>query len=208
MARILRFLPLLALLLPAPARATTMVHLDFSELAWIADVVAEGTVLYEQAERAPGQEWLRTAVTVRLEHVIKGEAVEGDLLDVVEIGGRLGAEETRVPGAAVFAPGERVLLFLESRDGEWSCVGMSQGKLTLVAEAGSGRDVLVRVSLPRGLLRFDEAEVALPAVRLYADDLAWRLRREIEQGYVPPWRPIPGLPPGKAAVLVERGGDR
>lgn len=192
-------LPLLALLLAAPASATTMVRLDLSELTWIADLVIEGEVLDHQAERMPGQVFLQTATRVRVTSVLKGELESGALIDVVEAGGLLGDEQTHVPSAALFAPGERVLLFLERRDGELRCVGMNQGKLTRIDEADTGRDVLVRVIPPVDETRFDEAMVALPARRLYLDDVADRIRQELDMGFVPAYRAIPGLPAGKDA---------
>jgi hypothetical protein len=190
---------LLTLLVAAPAVATTMVRLDLSELTWIADVVVQGEVVASQAERMPGQQYLQTATRVRAVQVLKGHVSEGDVIDVVEPGGRLGDEETRIPSGVVFAPGERVLLFLERRGGELVCVGMDQGKLTLVAEAHTARDALVRVTPPRGLASFDETEVRLPARRLYLDDVQERIRQELDMGFVPSYRSVPGLPAAKDA---------
>ena len=192
---------LLALLLAAPAAATTMVRLDLSELTWIADVVVEGEVVADQVERVEGQRFLRTVTQVRATRVLRGDLVEGDSLDVVEVGGRLDGEETRVPSGVVFAPGERVLLFLERRDGELTCVGMDQGKLTLVREPDTGRDVLVRVTPPRDLQSFDESQVRLPDQRLYLDGVVETIRQELDMGFVPAYRRIPGLPTAKDARL-------
>ncbi len=190
---------LLLLALAAPAAATTMVQLDLSELTWIADLVIEAEVVSDQVERMPGQEYLQTATRVRVTRVIKGELEESALVDVVEPGGRLAGEETHLPSAPTFAPQERVLLFLEERDGELSCIGLSQGKLTLIAEQDTGRDVVVKVSPPRGAARFDEAAVTLPARRLYADEIVERVRQDLEMGFVPEYRRIPGLPAAKDA---------
>lgn len=192
-------LALLALLLAGPAAATTMVHLDLSELTWIADLVIEGEVEKGQAERVAGQEYLQTVTRVRASRVHKGDLAVGEAIQVVELGGRLGDEETRVPSGVVFAPGERVLLFLERRNGELSCVGMSQGKLTLVIEPDTGRDVLVKVTPPRDEARFDEVLLALPARRLYLDVVEERIRQELDMGFVPTYRRLPGLPAAKDA---------
>jgi hypothetical protein len=189
----------LVALTAAPAAATTMVELDRSELTWVADAVVEGVVEANSVERIEGQRLLRTVTSVRLTQVVKGELSEGQRIDVVELGGRLDGEETTVHSAAVFAPDERVLLFLEQRAGEWSCVGLTQGKLTLVTEADTGRDLVVTLQLPRGLDRFDEAQVQLPARRVYADALIEQIRDEISMGYVPEYRQIPGLPAAKDA---------
>jgi len=90
-----------------------------------------------------------------------------------------------------------VLVFLELRRGEWRVVGMSQGELSLVQEEDTARDVIVRVQPPRGLMRFEEHKVQLPAQRKYADDLTAKMTRDLESGAVPPYRLIPGLPATK-----------
>ena len=190
-----------ALLVPAGAHATTMQELDLSELTYVADLVVEATVVANSVERVEGSVFLRTATTVRVDRVVKGAADEGDRVEVLALGGELDGERTRIASAPVFAPDERVLLFLERRDGRWGVVGMSQGKITLVEEAATGRDVAVRVSLPRGLDRFDEAAVQLPLVPRYADDLLAHVRADLDAGYVPEYRLIAGLPPAKDAAF-------
>jgi len=185
----------------ASAAATTMQPLDLSELTYVADLVAEAVVVANSVERVEGQEFLRTATTLRLTRVFKGPAETGESLDVLAPGGRLGGEETTIQSAPVFAPEERVLVFLETRDGTWRVVGWSQGKITLIEEVATGRDVVVTVTPPRGLARFDERAVQIPLVPRYFSDFLALIEADLDAGYVPPYRIIAGLPPAKDAAF-------
>ncbi len=192
--------------------ATSMVRLEASELLWIADLVTEAEVLEASPQWDENGRFLRTLYTLEVERTLKGDVPAGDRVEVRELGGRLGTEETHVPSAAIFAPGERVLVYLERHpiDPVYRTVGMSQGKLTRILEEDTGRDILVRVTPPRDLLEFDESEVQLPAARLYLDDLASEVQWEINQDFVPDYRVIPGLPAEKdeALRLANEGGER
>lgn len=184
----------LGALLAGPAGATTMDTLSTEELTYVADLVAEAVVETNSVERVEGSRFLRTVTRVRLEHVLKGDQLEGEQVDVLVLGGSLDGEETHIASAPIFAPGERVLVFLELRRGEWRVVGLSQGKLTLIHEEDTARDLVVRVQPPRGLAKFEEAAVQLPAQRSYADDLITKVATDVAQGNVPAYRSIPGLP--------------
>lgn len=179
------------------AQATSLQRLEPSELAWIADLVVEAEVVGAQVERVEGQDYLRTVWTIRVDRVVKGGATAGDEVDVLVLGGARGQERTDVAGAPRFAPGERVVVFLEEREGGYGLVGFGQGKLTLIEEPGTGRDVLVTLRPPEGLERFDEAAVQLPVARRYADDFLGQLQDEIDAGFVPPYQPVAGLAPAK-----------
>jgi hypothetical protein len=197
----------ISLLWAAPSGATTMEELSFEEMTYVADLVAEATVSHSEVERTEGSVFLRTVTTLRLDRVIKGEAFEGERIDVLSLGGRRGPEVTTVASAPVFTPEERVLVFLELRKGEWRVVGMSQGKLSLVEEEDTARDVIVRVQPPRGLPRFEEHLVQLPAQRQYADDLTAKMTLDLSSGEVPPYRLIPGLPQSKDRLFRQVAKD-
>jgi len=194
---------LASLLLPAPAAATTMVTLELSELCWIADLVVEAEVTSIEAELSDNGVFIKTVATLRLTHVLKGEAIEGDRVLVREWGGRLGGAVTDVPSSPVYIPGERVMVFLEAeRKGHlYRTVGMSQGKLTLIEEQDTGRDIVVRVEPPRSLERFEETAVQLPAARRYSEDLRALIGQDLALDFVPSYRMIPGLPASKDAAL-------
>ena len=187
-----------AVLLPAAsASATSMEELSFEEMTWIADLVVEAVVESNHVERTEGSVFLRTVTGLRIESFLKGEGYEGEHIDVLVLGGRRGSEETTIASVPIFVPDERVLLFLEERKGEWRVVGLNQGKLTLVEEEDTARDVIVRVEPPRGLTQFEEDKVQLPALRRYADDLTRELSHNVAAAAVPPYRLIPGLPAAK-----------
>jgi len=83
--------------------------------------------------------WIETVTPMVVEESIRGTLHAGDTFDDVELGGAWGAIGLSVPGAPRFAPGERVLLFLQKNDrGEWASKSMALGKFTF-----SG-DVLLR----------------------------------------------------------------
>ncbi len=181
------------------ALGTTMYRFSLSELTYVADLIVEAEVEASVPEKAPGEVYIKTVSTLRLTRVVKGELLEGDRILVREWGGRLDGESTHVASAPVYAPGERVLVFLERErlSPMWRTVGMTQGKITLVEEPDTGRDVTLRLRLPRDLASFDEQQVQLPAVRRYYDDLFGRIRDDLDLGYVPPYQAIPGLPAEK-----------
>ncbi len=187
------------LTLPSVSTATTMYAFSTSELTYVADLVAEAVVEASTPERTEGSEFLRTVTDLRLVQVYKGDRVEGDVVTLPLIGGAMNGEETTMPSAARFTPGERVLVFLERFEQGWRPVGMSQGAWTIVEEPGSGRDVLAKVPREYTLAEFDEAMVQLPppALRKYADSTLQGITTDLLDGYVPAYDSIPGLPSAK-----------
>lgn len=197
----------ISLLYAGSLGATTMEELSTSEMTWIADLVVIGTVAHNEVERTEGSVFLRTVTTLQIDQVLKGHAFEGDFIDVLSLGGRRGHEVTTVASTPVFTPEERVLTFLELRKGEWRVVGMSQGKLSLVEEQDTARDVIVRVQPPRGLVRFEEHLVQLPDRRRYADELTSEINLDLSSGTVPYYRLIPGLPKAKDLAFRQAAKD-
>ena len=182
-----------------------MVELSLSELCWISDLIAVAHVEQSRPEKQPGEIYIKTVSTLRLDRVLKGAHIEGDRIQVREWGGSLNGERTALPGAPRYVAGERVLVFLEreQRGSMWRTVGLSQGKLTFIEEADTGRDVVVKLRLPEGLQRFHEEAVKLPAVRRYSEDLVGRVEDDLQLSYVPPYRAIPGLPAAKARAFFD-----
>ncbi len=181
------------------AQATTMYEFSRSELTYVADLVAEAVVESSQSERVEGQRDIRTVTFLRLVHVLKGDVLEGDVVELHNAGGKLGEVMMDIPSTPVFAPGQRVFVFLEARDGHWRTIGLNQSVRTLVTEPGSGRDILLGVQLPYGLPEFDEDKVSLPppAWRRYADEFIPAVQAEVLDKIVPTYDSIPGLAPSK-----------
>jgi len=198
-------LALVIVVAPDDAASTTMYRFSLSELTYVADLIVEAEVESSVAEKEPGEVYIKTVSSLRLTRVVKGDLIEGDRILVREWGGRLDGERTHVVSAPVYVPGERVLVFLERErlSPMWRTVGMTQGKMTLVEEPDTGRDVTLRLRLSRSVERFDEGLVQLPAVRRYCDDLVARVRDDLHLGYVPPYQAIPGLPAHKDRSFFE-----
>jgi hypothetical protein len=190
---------------PGDAYGTTMYRFSLSELTYVADLIVEAEVESSTPEKAPGARYIKTVASLRLTRVVKGSLIEGDRILVREWGGSLDGENTHVEAAPVYVPGERVLVFLErERLGSmWRTVGMAQGKMTLVEEQDTGRDVTLRLRMTRSVERFDEARVQLPAARRYSADLLARIRNDLDLDYVPPYQDIPGLPAEKDRGFFE-----
>ena len=125
-----KFAPLgVVLLLGASiAGATTLVKMDFSDLARDANHVVVGTVTGMNGEYDPSGIFIRTNVTLEVERSFRGQAP--DTLVVRTPGGRVGGEEQVALGVANFEIGERVLVFLTTweADGVPKVLGYVQGK--------------------------------------------------------------------------------
>ncbi|HEX7153272.1 MAG TPA: M57 family metalloprotease [Thermoanaerobaculia bacterium] len=83
-----------------------------------------------------------TYTTLRIEQVLKGD-IEGESLDIRDLGGVAGARAMAVSGGVSYMPGERVLVFLQQKNGEWTTYGMSLGKMTSMSLA-DGERILMR----------------------------------------------------------------
>lgn len=194
------------LLVAPPAQATTMYEFSRTELSWVADLIAEAVVESSTSEAVEGREDIRTVTQLRLVHVLKGAGIEGDLVELHNDGGRLGGVTMEIPSTPVFAPGQRVLVFLEHKGGIYRTIGLNQSVRTLVEEAGSGRDLLVGVQLPYGLTEFDEGQVFLPPPgwRRYADEFIAAVQADVLGDVLPAYDSIPGLAPHKDRRFKKR----
>jgi len=112
----------------------------------VSKAIVVATAGESHARWAPGG-WIETVTTMHAEEVIKGRV--GETFEVVELGGTIDGITYLVAGAPRYAPGERVLLMLETNDrGEWAAKNMVVGKFAfdgdlLVRDASeiSGWDV-------------------------------------------------------------------
>lgn len=112
------------------ARATTFLVPTDRELVAAAKAVVVATAGESQGRRAPSGR-LETVTALRVTEAIKGPIAAGETIHVTEIGGSLGSLHYIVPGSPVYAPGERVLLFLETNGrGEWTSKAMAVGKFS------------------------------------------------------------------------------
>ncbi len=154
----------------AVAHATVLVPLDTKALTERADRVLLGTVVAQEARWTSDHQAIYTDVTLRISRVYKGALKPGDTLVVRREGGARDGIGMRVFGAANFAVGEEVLLFLETRGGATYTVGMTQGKLHVAVDAAGNKTVAANLAdvaflrnqalspQPVGPRRLDEVE--------------------------------------------------
>ena len=85
---------------------------SIEQLARQADIVVIGEVISATGEWAAGRATIQTRVALTVTESLKGTAASP--LTFTHLGGRVGDEASAVGGAAEFAPGERVLVFLDT----------------------------------------------------------------------------------------------
>jgi hypothetical protein len=121
--------------------ATTLVRMDFGDLARDADAIIVGTVTDIQGEWGPDRNFIHSNVTIRVERSMRGNT--GDQIVLRNPGGIVAGVGQRAEGVADFEVGERVMLFLTSwEDGALKVLGYTQGKSRVVVD-GQGRERLV-----------------------------------------------------------------
>jgi len=112
------------------ARAATFLIPSDRELVKAAKAIVVATAGESAGRRAPGG-WIETVTALRVDEAIKGPVAAGQTIHVTELGGRIGSTGYLVPGSPAYAPGERVLLFLDTNArGEWVSKAMAVGKFT------------------------------------------------------------------------------
>ncbi len=133
MRRLLAPLGLLGVLLPAAAgHSTVLFDWDLSELTRRADLIVIAKVIGKRSFAA--ENTIMTSTRLRVERVISGS--EASEIEVLQLGGQLGARIVDVPGDAELRDGEHYLLFTAQPSGQpyRSLVGMSLGALQVKGE--------------------------------------------------------------------------
>lgn len=123
------------------ASGSTVIPLTLEEMDRLASDVVLGTVESTKAGWDKEHRLIETRVRLRIEKRFKGKG--GKTAIVVVAGGVVGEVGMRQVGAAVFSPGERVLLFAEpkGRD-DLRPVGLFQGKLRVKHDSARGMDMV------------------------------------------------------------------
>jgi len=133
----------LAVVPASPARGATVLRLSFEELATRAEAVVRGRVVSSTARRDAASGRIFTYTEVEVTEAVKG--APGKKVTVRQPGGEVGGIGQSVAGAARFAPGEEVVLFLEKARDEASTsfqvLSMSAGKVRLEKRLSSVRAV-------------------------------------------------------------------
>jgi len=116
------------------AGATTLIKMNFGDLARQADQIVVGTVTGVEGEWDPSLTFIRTNVTLTVERSLRGQSSEQIVLRTP--GGWVGGTGQDFEGAATFEVGERVLVFMTTweEDGAPKVLGYVQGKSRIVTD--------------------------------------------------------------------------
>jgi hypothetical protein len=156
-----RLLPVLvALLLALPAFASQAIATSVEGLARTSDLVVRGKVVSAVARWTEGR--IYTYAEIQVAGSLRGTAPAR--LTAVTPGGVVGDLGQRVDGAAVFVPGEEVVLFLgRPQGGLYRVSGLGQGKFTVEgkgARPDTARIDFVATEVPAGERRAEPMPVA------------------------------------------------
>lgn len=127
----------LALCLPLTALGTVVMALTIEEMTARAPVVIHGTARRNQVGWTEGKRGIWTWTEIEVHEALKGSQRRTVL--VKQPGGAIGELHQAVSGAALFAEGEELVLFLEPAVDEkdaFVVLAMAAGKVTLEGTAG------------------------------------------------------------------------
>jgi len=147
------------------ARASTVIGLSVEDQARLSQMVVVGEVVTQRGVVHPSN-GIETAVTLRVTDVLKGDVRPRQTVVFHTRGGEMDGEISEALGEAVFRPGQKVLVFIESVEGRRYNLGLSMGVFD-AHEDGSGglaftraqRDglaVLGNAAVEHGPMSFDE----------------------------------------------------
>ncbi|HEX3131640.1 MAG TPA: hypothetical protein VH394_30165 [Thermoanaerobaculia bacterium] len=157
MKRVL-MLGLLALMLAATvAQATTVLYVPVKKSIQLSDYVLVGSVTrLEPAYDAEGQ--IVTRVHLLVEESLKGDIRSGEEFIFTAWGGSLDGMTTETVGEARYNLGEKVMVQLESIQGEYHTLGLSFGKWSVVRE-NDGSSTVVRSLFDLNMVGLNEVPV-------------------------------------------------
>jgi hypothetical protein len=123
--------------------ATSFILPDDTTFVAKAHGIVIGTVEGSYVNTSGSDAPIETVYELRLERVLKGRFDMDELLRIVSPGGETDRYGVYVPGAASFANGQRVLLFLTRHKDHWEATDMMLGEFSFMT-ASHGEHVLVR----------------------------------------------------------------
>jgi hypothetical protein len=148
------------LLLPAPARATSVTPPTFTELVAESQLIVRARVQSVRAAwvDSPQGRVIKTFVTLSVLKPLKGQASRELTLQL--LGGEIDGHGMQVAGMPRFQPGQLEFLFI-SGNGVRFCplVGMMHGRYRVLADPATGRDYVARND---GVPLASEHDVQLP----------------------------------------------
>ncbi|HSB11589.1 MAG TPA: matrixin family metalloprotease [Blastocatellia bacterium] len=163
-----------------PAAATTVVMLPDTDLIVSSRLIVTGQVVSVVSAWDDRGSMAWTYVEVLTDRVLKGESETTIVLK--QMGGTVGESGIYIPGQPRFAPGERVLLYLNSaKDGSLHSAHAFVGKFSIVRDS-AGREFVERSIDSRDvqfLLQANDSEITNRApLDSYLETIRETLRRE------------------------------
>ena len=126
---------LLLLAFTAPARATTVIPADFTEMVAGSQLIVHGAVIDVRSQLTAGARTIETVITIAVTDSLKGESASTVVLRVP--GGQVGRYRRVMVGAPEFVRGEEVVLFLAGHAPAMPMpFGLNQGVYRVVRSAG------------------------------------------------------------------------
>jgi hypothetical protein len=157
MKKVLVLAVVLAALCAVSASATTVLYVPMHKSVDLSDFILVGHVLrMEPAYNAEGE--IVTRIALLVEESLKGTVRAGDVFTFDAWGGSLDGVMVETVGEAKYRLGEKVLVQLESIDGEYHTLGLSFGKWN-VAQDRDGRPAITRSLSDLNMVGVDEAPV-------------------------------------------------
>lgn len=128
-----------------PAGATTLMLNGTTDLSDRSDAIVTGTVKSVEARMHPEHQFIYTYVTIEVDEVFKGSGqLSGRSIVLEELGGQVDRWIHHVESVPRYEEGERVLSFLEDREGDlFRTYGWIQGKFSFELDRQGG-EVLTR----------------------------------------------------------------
>ncbi|MGH7856594.1 MAG: hypothetical protein ACREQY_04630 [Candidatus Binatia bacterium] len=164
----------LAALMALPVAASQFKAFDREAQVDGSDLVLLGRVLSTRSDWAPNRSAIFTDAEIAVDEAWKGLPAS-DRVTVRTLGGAVDDVTLEVEGAARFAEGEQVLVFLHEEGGVLTPVGMAFGKYEII---GSGADEFAIGSMPpavSGAQKFVQVSIAM-------DDLHDEVRSIVDKG--------------------------
>jgi hypothetical protein len=147
--RSLKFAIFLAalILVSSVASASIVLKLDVPDMTRLSHAVVVGQVVDTRSEWNSKHEYIQTFTTIRVENPAKGAHEAGQIITVRELGGSVGDYNQAMIGAPTYAPGEKVLVFLEraadGTPGIFQTLALSAGKFIVSTDSQTGRTIAV-----------------------------------------------------------------
>lgn len=152
-------LALLCLVLLAGAvSATTIAYVPMKRAVQMSDLVLIGYVVGLEPTRNHEGE-IVTRVDLLVETPLKGGAGEGQVVSFHAWGGHLDGVNVETVGEARYRLGEKVLVQLESIEGEYHTLGLAFGKWDVVRDPSSGAPWIKRDLSDLDMVGLTEAPV-------------------------------------------------